>query len=85
MIRLEKQGVFDEYHRLEPIEDLIRIQKALFVLRNIYCTLDECGNIWQNYSGDLCASWLCIPIDFDSIVKHIESADGFKSYEDWIE
>ena len=83
MIRLENQDVFDEYHRLEPIEDLIRIQKALFVLRNIYCTLDECGNIWQNYSWDLCASWLDIPKDFDSIIKQIESADRFNSYEDW--
>ena len=85
MIRLEKQVVLDEDYRQEPIEDLIRIQKALFALRNIYCTLDECGNIWHNYSWDISASWLDIPRDFDSIVKQIESADNFKSYEDWIE
>lgn len=84
MIYLEKQIVEDEYHRLEPKKDLIRIQKALVLFRDIFCTLDECGNIWQSYSWELSASWLDIPNDLEEIVKCIESAYGFKSYKDWI-
>ena len=85
MIHLQNQIITDEYHNQEPKEDLIRIQKALVLHRDIFCTLDECGNIWQNYSWDLSASWLDIPIDLEAIIKHVESADNFKSYTDWLE
>ena len=81
---LKGQIVDDDTYSDEPQEDLIRIQKALFVHRDIFCTLDECGNIWQNYSWELSASWLDIPKDLKSIVNKIESADNFKSYEEWI-
>ncbi len=85
MIHLQDQIITDEYHRQEPKEDLIRIQKALVLHRDIFCSLDECGNIWQNYSWELSASWLNIPKDLESIIKHVESADNFKSYADWLE
>tara|TARA_R110002167_G_scaffold7854_1_gene36744 strand:+ start:2861 stop:3121 length:261 start_codon:yes stop_codon:yes gene_type:complete len=85
MIHLHNQTITDEYHNQEPKEDLIRIQKALVLHRDIFCTLDECGNIWQNYSWELSASWLDIPKNLEAIVKNVESADNFKSYADWIE
>ena len=85
MIHLQNQIITDEYHRQEPREDLIRIQKSLVLHRDIFCTLDECGNIWQNYSWELSASWLDIPIDLEAIIKQVESADNFKSYTDWLE
>lgn len=85
MIHLQSQIITDKYHKQEPKEDLIRIQKALVLHRNIFCTLDECGNIWQNYSWELSASWLDIPNDLEAIIKHVESADNFKSYADWLE
>jgi len=84
MIYLKDQIVTDEYHKQEPIEDLIRIQKALFLYRDIYCTLDECGDIWQNYSTSLSASWMDIPINLESIINFMELSDNFKSYEDWL-
>jgi|TARA_R110000824_G_scaffold112560_3_gene261861 hypothetical protein len=85
MIRLHNQTITDEYHNQEPKEDLIRIQKALVLHRDIFCTLDECGNIWQNYSWELSASWLDIPKNLEAIVKNVESADNFKSYAYWLE
>lgn len=84
MERLDNQIVKDESYKQEPKIDLIRVQKALFVYKDIYCTLDECGNIWQNYSWELSASWLNIPIDLESIIKHVESADNFTSYDKWV-
>ena len=84
MERLESQLVLDENIKHEPKEDLIRIQKALFVHRDIYCTLDECGHIWQNYSWSLSASWLDIPTDLVKIIGRMESAYNFKSYREWI-
>lgn len=84
MIKLKEQQVKNENHIHEPIEDLIRIQKALFFYRDIYCTLDECGCIWQHYSWELSASWLFIPKKIHEIVEFIESADNFNKYEDWI-
>lgn len=84
MINLFDQIVKDEYHKQEPKYDLIRIQKALVLHRNIFCSLDECGNIWQNYSWELSASWLNIPISLKDIIKQVESADNFKSYKYWI-
>jgi hypothetical protein len=85
MIYLHNQTITDEYHNQEPKEDLIRIQKALVLYRDIFCTLYECANIWQNYSWELSASWLDIPKNLEAIVKNVESADNFESYADWLE
>jgi hypothetical protein len=85
MIYLDDQTITDEYHNQEPKEDLIRIQKALVLYRDIFCTLYECANIWQNYSWELSASWLDIPKNLEAIVKNVESADNFESYADWVE
>ena len=85
MIHLKEQIVIDESHKQEPKKDLIRIQKALCLHRDIFCKLDECGNIWQNYSWEKSASWLDIPADLEVIIKQIESADNFESYDYWIE
>lgn len=82
MIHLKNQTVKDEYYKYEPIEGLIRIQKALFEDREIYMTLDECGNLWQNYSWALSASWLYIP-EQKYIVSSIESSWQFESYKKW--
>ena len=83
MIKLEDQTVTDEDYKHEPIKDLIRIQKALFALRDIYCSLDECGNIWQNYSWYHKASWLDVPNDMGAEIKFIERCREFKSFRDW--
>ena len=83
MINLKDQIVIDDDYKQEPIEDLIRIQKSLFIYKDIYCTLDECGNIWQNYSWEHQASWLDIPKNMDDELKFIEKCYGFKSYKEW--
>lgn len=83
MIYLHKQKVLDEYYKLEPKKDLLKIQKAIFIHRDIFCTLDECGNIWQNYSWSIAASWLFISDDLKTIVDEIESSDRFVSFEQW--
>jgi len=85
MIELQNQIITDDYHKQEPKEDLIRIQKALVLHRDIFCTLDECGNIWQNFSWELSASWIDIPYKLEDIISYIESSVDFKSYNDWLE
>ena len=85
MIHLKEQIVTDEYHKQHPKEDLVRVQKALVLHRDIFCTLDECGNIWQNCSYDVSAGWLFIPDELEDIIAYIESADSFSSYADWSE
>ena len=74
--------VTDEYHKLVPKEDLILIQEAIHEERGILFTLDECGDIWQNYSWSLAASWLFLPKKED-IVGFIESSDTFESFFEW--
>lgn len=83
MILLKNQIILDESYQQEPKNDLIRVQKALFLHRDIYCTLDECGNIWQNYSSSLCASWMDIPNELIPIINRIECTYDFTSYDDW--
>jgi hypothetical protein len=83
MIKLTDQKVIDEDYKQEPKEDLIRIQKALFLHRDLYCTLDECANIWQQTSGSVQASWLDIPNDPQIILSFIETCYDFTSFELW--
>ena len=82
MIRLKDQIIEDEHYKHER-EDLLRLQGALFVLRGVFCTLDECGNIWQNYSWSVAASWLFFPEKQEDIIRQIENATYFVSFEDW--
>ena len=84
MIHLSEQLVFDEYYTQEPKADLIRIQKALFLHRDIYCTLDECGDIWQVYSSWVCAGWIFVPTKSEDIIHYIETDYNFTNYEDLI-
>ena len=82
MIRIKHQEIIDDDYKFEK-EDLLKVQKALYLYRDIFCTLDECGNIWQQYSWELSASWLFLPKELKDIPKYIESAYGFKSYSYW--
>lgn len=80
MISLNNQEIKDETYKFER-NDLLKIQKALFIHRNLFLTLDECGNVWQTYSWNLQASWLSVPEGLEDIVSFIESDSYFKSYE----
>ena len=73
----------DEDSIQECKSDFIRIQKALFCYCDIYCTLEECNNIWLNYSKDVQEVWIEIPIELENIIGLIETSENFVSYEDW--
>jgi len=62
------------------IEDLKRIQKSLFNHRDLFVSLDEAAILWQNYSGNLSASWLFLPDKDEDIPKLIESDDYFNGW-----
>lgn len=48
------------------IGDVERIQRVL--LDNGYSSLlEDCGNLWDNYSDDYCAGWLNLPEDDDDL------------------
>ncbi len=84
MIDLNKQQLI-ERHYLYDIVDLKKIQRALFIHRNLFVSLDEAALIWQNYSSNLCASWLFVPKELESIPKFIESDELFDGYYKEIE
>ena len=74
----ENQGIFlneyDHYYK-EDLVNLYRLQMALLKEENVVASLEECANIWQRYSSDLCASWLFFPDKDDDILKQIKSSD----------
>ncbi len=67
----------------EDVINLLRLQKVLFEYRNIVADFQECVNIWQRYSNDLCASWLFFPDKDEDILKQIESSNFFTNYFDY--
>jgi len=79
MIYLKNEILFDRDYFCE-IDDLKRVQKALFVYRDIFVSMDEAAVIWQTYSSNLCASWLYLPEKDEDIPKQIESDDYFKGW-----
>jgi len=85
MTDLKQEQVNSNELSKDDIVELKRIQKALFVLRNLFCSLDECELIWLYYSSNLCASWLFVPDSFELIVDHIEGDRSFISYQNSIE
>ena len=86
MLKLEhNKGVFieDMYYDKEDINNLKRLQTQLFKEENIIATIEECANIWQTYSGDLCASFLFFPDDDNCILSNIKSSRNFTSFEEY--
>ena len=86
MISIDEYGgcnINGDYYSEDYIFDLIRLQKALFKEESLIATLEECANIWQRYSNDICASWLFFPENDDSILDDIRSSDYFDSFENY--
>ena len=79
MIKLNEQHFENEMYA--DREDVLRIQKALFVYRDLFVTLDEAFNIWYNYSSHLAAGWLFLPESDKDIIMSIEEDERFEGYE----
>lgn len=67
----------------EDIKGIINLQLQLLLQETKYFDLDECFNIWSNYSDSLCASWLFFPENMYDILDTIKSADNFVSFEEY--
>jgi len=86
MKKLDKFGGLKtggNYLSNDEVQDLIKIQKALFEEEKLIATLKECERIWDRYSNDLSASWLCVPDKSSDIISQIKSSDFFTSLEDY--
>jgi SH3-like domain-containing protein len=68
----------------DEMADLIRIQCAIFSFRGIYCSLEECSDIWCRYSQSVYASWIFTPKKMSDIISHIESDVEFTNYENYL-
>lgn len=53
------------------IEDLLLIQKAL-LSKGYSSDLQDCEDIWDEYSESEYASWITVPNDLDSIFVCVE-------------
>lgn len=71
------------FYTKNDVIDLYKLQKQLLLEENIIASLEECANIWNNYSGDLAASWLFFPALETDILKTIRSSDFFTNFEDY--
>jgi hypothetical protein len=82
MMHLKDQEIESEDYAY--IDELIRVQKALMIHRDIFFTLKECSNIWYNRSIAVMAVFLDVPNELEKIVRDIETSEGFESYSKWI-
>ena len=73
--------VEDMYYGKEDVINILRLQKELFVKENIIATIEECINIWQTHSSNLCASWLYFPNNDNAILSEIKADNNFTSFE----
>jgi aspartate carbamoyltransferase catalytic subunit len=80
LIILNKDECFDK----QDIINLNRLQKELIEKENILASIEECANMWQRYSSDLCASWLIFPDNDNDILMYILSSDYFTNFEDYL-
>ena len=85
MTHLENNGIFEDGYFYDKIDliDLYRLQMVLLKEQDIVVNLEECINIWQNFSNDLSASWLFFPKKDIDILRYISSSDYFTSYSDY--
>lgn len=84
MIKISENGFTDEdgdFFGLDDLYNLFDLQCELIDKEKIYFSLQECINIWQNYSSRVSASWLFFPKENKS--EEIKKCyDGFVSFEE---
>jgi len=74
----------DMIYDKEDLTNLYKLQNILLIEENLVATLEECIDIWQNYSNDLQASWLCFPSKNEDILRQIKSNVYFKGFDEYI-
>lgn len=86
MIKLEHKvlTIDDMLYGKEDLINIIRLQKQLLIEEDTFFSIEECINIWQNYSWALSASWLFFPESDTVILKFIRNMDGFEGFEKMI-
>ena len=67
----------------KDISDLKRLQSQLLSEEKFVFTIEQCANIWMNYSNDLSASWLYFPKKDEDILLEIKASDFFTSFLDY--
>ena len=84
MIKLTEHGnvfIDDMYYDKEDLLNANRLQRQLIEKENTLFTIEECINIWQTHSNDLCASWLCFPDNDEGILDYIKLSPNFTTFE----
>jgi len=70
----------DGYLSKDNILDLYRLQKQLLIEEGLVASLEDCVNIWCNYSADLSAGWLFFPKNDTDILLNIKSHHQFTNF-----
>ena len=86
MTKLSENGnieIDDTVYDLDDIIGMIKIQTQLLIEENTLYTIEECINIWQNYSWALQASWLFVDEEGNRMLQGIRLCSGFVSFEEW--
>lgn len=84
MIKINENGFIDDdgdFHDLNDLDNLFDLQCELLAKEKIYFTLQECINIWQNYSSSVSASWLFFP-DKNKTDEIKKCCNNFISFEE---
>ena len=74
----------DMIYDKEDLTNLYKLQNILLIEENLVATLEECIDIWQNYSNVLQASWLFFPDKQEDILRQIKSNVYFKGFDEYI-
>lgn len=86
MKNLTENGIFeidDNLYTKEDLLNLYRLQKQLLIEENIVASLEDCANIWANYSADLMAGWLFFPKEDKDILIYIKSQHQFTNFTEY--
>ena len=65
--KIEKEENFTHWW----IGDVKRIQQVLLD-NNYSSTLNDCANLWEDYSDSMCAGWLHLPQDDEELFEILE-------------
>lgn len=75
-----QHSLTDDFY-ISDMLDLLKIQWALFSIKNLKYTLEECAEIWETTSFNVQASWLFTPKEVKNIVMEIETDSYFEGFK----
>src|SRR5690554_2277810 len=73
----------DMFYDDSDLNNIFKLQEAIYKDSEEYLTIQPCINVWQRYSWSVCESWLFFDDNCEVNIRNIKSDREFNSFKEY--